>query len=228
MTTTTLLPLAPDASPFSRLYVAMQAVNVLKDDPTNPEQARLLHLSLDREVYARLAKRMREHAEWRRILEERKTVFSGDQELQKLGQLPEGTLGHAFTRYYIDNGIEPFSYDFPVVDDVEFLAKRYRETHDIHHIVTGYGTDPIGEIEVQAFYVGNMGLRHSAFISLVSLFTSRTGHEWKLPAFVRKLHAAYQRGKASPMILGVPFDEMWDLPVTEITARYVAAAPTKH
>lgn len=224
MTTTTMLPVAPDASPLSRLYTALQAINILKDDPANPVQARLLHLSLDREVYANLAKRMREHSEWRRILEERKTVFAGEREFQRLRQLPEGTLGLAFTRYYAADGIEPFSYDFPIVDDVEFLAKRYRETHDIHHIVTGYGTDPVGEIEIQAFYAGNMGLRHSAFISLVSMLSSRAGHNWKLIGFVRKLRAAYHRGKASPMILGIPFDEMWELPVAEIAARYVAPA----
>jgi ubiquinone biosynthesis protein COQ4 len=227
MTTEVSLPLAPSASPLSRLFTATQALRVLKDDPTNAVQARLLHLSLDREVYARWAERMRARPEWRRILEQRTTVFR-EHDFERFSRMPEGTLGHAFTRYFIDNGIEPFSYDFPVIDDVEFLAKRYRETHDIHHIVTGYGTDPVGEVEVQAFYVGNMGLRHSAFISLVSCLTACGGHEWNVVPFIRKLHAAYLRGKASQMLLGVPFDELWEQRVSDISARYVAPACTRN
>jgi ubiquinone biosynthesis protein COQ4 len=223
-TTQTSISLARDASLFTRILVGVRALVVLKDDQANPFYARLLHLSFDREVYARLADRMRQDPSWRRIMEERRSIPGGRWNFESLAQLPEGTLGHAFTRYYADNGIHPFSYEYPLVDDVEFLAKRYRETHDLHHIVTGYGIDPVGEIEIQAFYFGNLGFRHAAFITFVSMFTSRAGHRWRLIRHVRKLMAAYRRGKATPMILGVPFDELWELPVSEISARHVAPA----
>jgi ubiquinone biosynthesis protein COQ4 len=224
MTTMTVPSLAPDATPLTRLSVALKTIIVLGDDPANPVLARQLHLACDRETYQRLAERMREHPEWRRIVDERKTVFAGTHELERFRSLPEGTLGRAFAQYYIDNGIEPFYYDFPIVDDIEFLAKRYRETHDIHHIITGYGTDAFGENELQAFYAGNMGLRHSAFIALVSTFSPRGGHEWNLIRFHRRLYRAFRRGRASAMLLGVPFDELWESPVSEIGARYIAPA----
>jgi ubiquinone biosynthesis protein COQ4 len=227
MTTNSAPTLAPDASPLTRVVVALKTIKVLGDDPANPVLTRQLHIACDRETYARLAQRMRKHPEWRRIVDERKTIFAGPHEFDRFRHLPEGTLGQAFTRYYTANGIEPFYYDFPIVDDVEFLAKRYRETHDIHHIITGYGTDPLGENEVQAFYVGNMGLRHSAFIALVSSFSSRGGHDWNLARFYRKLYDAYRRGKASAMLLGIPFDELWQVPVAEISARYIAPAVSR-
>jgi ubiquinone biosynthesis protein COQ4 len=53
--------------------------------------------------------------------------------------------------------ISPFESSYPVRNDAEYLAKRYREVHDIVHFVTGYGTDPIGELELQAFVVGTLG-----------------------------------------------------------------------
>jgi ubiquinone biosynthesis protein COQ4 len=219
---TASLTLTRDASFFTRLMVGLRSLAVLKDDAANPYYARLLHLSFDREVYARLAARMRADPAWRRILEQRTTIPSDAWSFEALSELPEGTLGNAFARYYRDHGISPFHYDFPLSDDVELLAKRYRETHDLHHIVTGYGIDPAGEIEIQAFYFGNLGFRHAAFISLLALFTPRARHGFRLWGFARKLRAAYLRGRASPMILGVPFDELWERPVAEIAARYLA------
>jgi ubiquinone biosynthesis protein COQ4 len=219
----TQITLSRDASFVRRIRVGLQSLMVLKDDMANPYYARLLHLSFDREVYMRLASRMREDHSFDGIFDPQRKVPGGTWTLEALGQLPEGTLGQRFTRYYLDHGIQPFDYEFPLVDDVEFLAKRYRETHDIHHIVTGYGIDPLGEIEIQAFYYGNLGLRHAAFITFASFFTARVQRD-STYSLARRLYAAYRRGKASPMILGVPFDELWELPVTEIAARYVAPA----
>lgn len=225
--TTTSLALARDASPLARFLVAVRSILILKDDAANAYYARMLHLSLDREVYAKLARRMLAHPEWRRIVEERQSFPRHPWDLEKLQNLPAGTLGHAYARYYLDHGIQPFTDEFIPNDEVEYMVKLYRETHDIHHILTGYGIDPVGEVEVQAFYFGNLGLRHSAFIALSSMLSSRGGHAWKLVRFVRRLRAAYRRGKASAMILGLPINELWELPVSEIAARYVAAAESQ-
>jgi ubiquinone biosynthesis protein COQ4 len=37
-----------------------------------------------------------------------------------------------------------------------------------------------------------------------------------VPGSIRRLRAAYQRGKRSRMLLGVSFDELWDRPVAEL------------
>jgi ubiquinone biosynthesis protein COQ4 len=216
------------ASAVARLRIGVEALTILRNEQANPFYARLLHLSFDREIYARLARRMRENPEQRRVLEERRTIPGDGWDLQALAKLPEGTLGHAYARYYADNGIEPFTFEFPLEDDVDVLNKRYRETHDIHHIVTGYGIDAVGEIEIQAFYYGNLGFRHAAFIMLTSMFVAEC-HGWKFWRHIGKLRAAYLRGKASPLILGIHFDEMWEQPVTDVAQllRLVSSGRSK-
>lgn len=219
------LELPPNASIFTRLRVGLHALSILKDDQGNPHYARLLHLAFDRDRYAQLAKTMRKTPDTRRLLDERRTIPGEGVTLESLSELPVGTLGHAFAHYFDAEGITPFSFEYPIEDDADFLNKRYRETHDIHHIVTGYGIDPDGEVELQAYYFGNLGLRNAAFITFISLpHKIKTDGVRGLRGYVARLKAAYRRGRASPNILGVRFDEMWDRPVAEIT-KDVCAPP---
>ncbi|WP_181234208.1 Coq4 family protein [Enhygromyxa salina] len=210
---------------LTRIRVGLQALRVLKDDNANPYYARLLHLSFDGDTYARLAERMRQTDEGRRILDEKLTIPGEDVDISALERLPPSTLGHEYARYYIDNGIEPFDFEFPLQDDADFLNKRYRETHDIHHLITGYGIDEVGEVELQAFYLGNLGFRHAGLIVLVSIpyRLGKVGVKG-IRGYVRRLRAAYRRGKSSHQLLTVSFDELWDQPVSEIAARVCAPA----
>jgi ubiquinone biosynthesis protein COQ4 len=215
--------LRPDASVFTRLRVGIEALAVLKDDMANPVYARRLHLAFDRETYVRLAEKMRKTAEGRRILDERRTLPGID--LDALAALPEGTLGHEYARYFRSRGIEPFTFEFRLADDADFLNKRYRETHDIHHMITGYGNDDLGEVELQAFYVGNLHLLHAALIAVTWIPVQiARGAVFEIPGSVRRLRAAYRRGKRSRMLLGVSFDELWDRPVSELARELCAPA----
>lgn len=216
--------LSPDASLLTRARMAARALRVLKHDMANPFYARLLHMSLDRETYLRLARTMHRSPEGRRILEERRTIPQLG--LQELARLPEGTLGRAYADYFQKNGIEPFTFEFRLQDEADFLNKRYRETHDIHHIVTGYGTDDLGEVELQAFYFGNMGFKHAALICFtwIPVLIGR-GQLRQVPSSLRRLRAAYRRGKSSRMLLEVPFDELWGEPVANIARA--SCAPTE-
>ncbi len=60
-----------------------------------------------------------------------------------LGDCPEGSLGRAMARFYADRG---FRLPGEVGGGNEALAH-----HDWVHVVTGYDTTPIGELEVTAF-----------------------------------------------------------------------------
>lgn len=157
--------LPADASLFTRLRTAVHALNVLKDDPTNTFYGPLLNACLDSETYAELARDWR-GSDARDLLDERPSLQGRELDLDALARLPAGTLGHEFVGYFRRNGIDPFVSDFPIRSDVDYLSKRYRETHDLFHVITGYGTDELGEMELQAFVFGNLGLRQAAFILL--------------------------------------------------------------
>lgn len=52
--------------------------------------------------------------------------------------------------------------------------KRYLKFHDLHHIMTGYGIDRIGESEISAWELGSRSCR-KPIISIMNLFALSTG-----------------------------------------------------
>jgi ubiquinone biosynthesis protein COQ4 len=209
----------------ARVGTGLRALWRLKDDQGNPDEARLLHLSFDSDTYERLADDLRRTPEGRELLAARPTIPGPGYDLESLGRLPEGTLGHEFARYFAKNGIEPFTYEYPLRSDGEFLYKRYRETHDVHHIITGYGIDECGEVELQAFYLGNLGLRHAGLIAATAIpvWLKSSGLRG-LRNILRRIRAAYRRGKDSRELLSLDVDALWDQPVATIAALTCAPA----
>ncbi|NVB38996.1 hypothetical protein G6O69_14230 [Pseudenhygromyxa sp. WMMC2535] len=223
------LSLPPNASVFTRIRVGLNALKILSKDAGNPYYAPILHLAFDEDTYMKLAATLRETPEGRKLLDERRTIPGPDIDLDKLASLPEGTLGHEFASYFKKNGIDVFGFDFALNSDADYLNKRYRETHDIHHIITGYGIDPIGEIELQAFYYGNLGLRHAALIAFVSVpYEFKNSGIKGMRKHIRRVLTAYRRGKDSRELLSINFDEMWEKPVSELSELICAPAPSFH
>lgn len=202
---------------LTRLFVSLKCLSVLKDEAANPRLAWLLHTAMDDRRYEALGRELRQsHAT---LFAEARTVPAPELTLEKLATYPDGTLGKVFSSYFQKNGIFPFTYEYPVQSDADVLYKRYRETHDIHHMLTGYGIDDFGEIEIQAFYIGNLGLRHARLIvalGLPYLFVQQRS----ITKVIRRLRAAYRRGKASRNVLSLPYEELWSTPLSELTARY--------
>lgn len=225
MTPATNPTLPANASIFTRVRLAVQALKILADDPANPYYGPLINACLDSDTYAKLALRWRESVEGRRLLDERPSLQGRELDLEALANLPDGTLGREFMRYFQTNGIEPFVTSFPIESDVDYLSKRYRETHDLFHVITGYGTDEPGEMELQAFVLGNLGVRQAILILAFSLPRRVQQFGFKgMRAHLARLRAAYRRGRRSRELLSVGFEKLWTQPVSELSALLCAPA----
>ena len=219
------LHLPPDASIVTRLRVAYRALRVLEHAQDDPVAAALVSASLDGDVFRRHATSLAQSEEGRSLLKERPALHRGSIDLDELRKLAKGTVGHAYAQYYAVNGLLPFESRYEVRDDVDYLIKWYRETHDLHHIVTAYGTDPIGEMELQAFAAGNLGFRHALFIVAVAglLPPVRVTPIW---AYWNRLKEAYRRGKRSRNLFAVRYDRYFERPVETLRADLQIPPPT--
>ncbi|MET0286543.1 MAG: Coq4 family protein [Polyangiales bacterium] len=210
------LYLPEQPSYLRRALVALRAFGVLSKDQAHGIAAPMLSLSMDAEIFRKLVATYAANEEGRTLLRERPDLQAGTIDLVGLRTLPEGTLGKLLAHYYEENGIAPFASPYPARNDVEYLAKRYRELHDMVHIVTGYGTDPISELELQAFVYGNLGLRHPVLIlTLTGIFMPM-----QLPpiwTYFPKLRAAYRHGKASADVALRPrYERYWSTPIEDV------------
>lgn len=100
-------------------------------------------------------------AEGRKLLAERPYLPNLLDNHDALKQLPEGSVGRIYVDFMEREGLTAqglvdeqlkVSGQQPYYEDkVQLFGERMRDTHDLHHILTGYGRDALGEQCVLAF-----------------------------------------------------------------------------
>lgn len=130
-----------------------------------------------------------------------------------LASLPEGTLGRSLADFLAAEALEPFT-----------TGPRRKQLHDAVHVLAGYGTDSLGEAEVQAFLLGGHFHLFQVLLS-VGLLAMMHRRGLSFPLHRRqvrqRLRAAYQRGRRSRFDIDVwrP-EEEWHRPLAEVRDRH--------
>src|SRR6266511_3895725 len=76
----------------------------------------------------------------------------GHLSLPALVDMPPDTLGGAFARFMRARGLAPENLpNKPASTELDYIVAHLYETHDLWHVLTGFDTDPAGELALQAF-----------------------------------------------------------------------------
>lgn len=135
--------------------------------------------------------------------------------LAVLQSLPTGTFGRAWADFLDQHGLSPLT-----------TGSRRKQLHDGIHVLTGYGSDPIGEAEVQAFLLGT---KFSTTNLLIGLGLLRVLYQQlpknQTPKFNQmpweRLQQAYQRGQRSRLDPDKWQPELlWKLPLAQVQALF--------
>lgn len=148
-----------------------------------------------------------------KIIQERYIAPSPN--LQELLKLPQGTLGYAYSSYLVKANFDPEFYRKVVIqDDFSYIALRIRQTHDIWHTVTGFGTDVLGEIGLQAFQLAQ---NHSplAVMLLAGALLNTIRNSSNLNALMQVIDRGYRMGLQAKPFLAQKWEEGWDKPLVE-------------
>ncbi|QNG30360.1 Coq4 family protein [Synechococcus sp. LTW-R] len=87
--------------------------------------------------------------------------------IAQLQTLPAGTLGREYARLILQLGYDPeFFRPRPIESDGQWLTQRIATTHDIHHVISGLGTERAGETGVLAITAAQIGF--PAYVLLTS------------------------------------------------------------
>ncbi|MDS3862221.1 Coq4 family protein [Thermosynechococcaceae cyanobacterium BACA0444] len=155
-------------------------------------------------------------------------VFALDQNLDSLDleallKLPRESLGFQYANMLTQGG---FNADFfprvPTDDVLDYIRLRVRQTHDIWHVVTGFGTDEAGEIAIQAFGLAQMHYP-SAVLIIVSGIMAAIKHPDQLNMTVEKVYQGYQLGQNAGPFWGQKWELAWEKPVTDWRAELKVA-----
>jgi len=156
---------------------AMRALGRLVDDPRDTAQVFVIMRALAGDAIARGQTRFAATPTGAAVLASRRDLLASLTDRGALAGLPEGSLGRAYLDLVQRAGItaeglvaasEEAATDYATLTpDQALYARRLRDSHDLWHVVTGYGTDPFGEVCVVAFshpQTGNLGFAAIAVI----------------------------------------------------------------
>lgn len=153
-----------------------------------------------------------------RALAERSRV--GTLDLAALARLPHDTLGYAFASHVKQAGIDVAALpNRPASNDASYVEAHLYETHDIWHVVTGFGTDVAGELGLLAFYLAQFPGRLSLVLLGSAMFQiwlrDIDQRDVRMAAIVR----GWLLGRRARALLGVPWNTLWTRPLSEVRAQ---------
>jgi len=141
-------------------------------------------------------------------------------QLEDLEGLPEGSLGRVFADNCRARGIDPNLIQVPPTGEVGWLLNELYQTHDIWHVVTGWGNDLPGEVGLGGFYCAQLGSPTFFGYMLSLIFLNVISRRADLNATLAALSAGYRSGQRAEPLIGAAWDELWELSVPEVRARF--------
>ncbi|MBW4522941.1 MAG: hypothetical protein KME16_25155 [Scytolyngbya sp. HA4215-MV1] len=134
-------------------------------------------------------------------------------DLDVLMNYPHDSLGYAFASHLIANQFDPAFYrQRDVMDDISYIVVRQSQTHDIHHVITGFSTDLSGELGLQAFQLAQ-------FRSPLALTLLATGimHNFANPRaledYMQQIFRGWKMGLKAKPLMAQKWEEKWAKPL---------------
>ena len=152
---------------------------------------------------------------------------------ERLRAMPEGSVAHAYCDFMEAEGLTAAGlvaegekmgkkrYD----DLIQWYGNRNRDTHDLLHVLTGYGRDGLGEQCVLAFTYGQDPSLAHLFIAYAGGMNMKKVTGTKAPVF-KAINQAKRHGKAGPRVWEMPIAELLAEPLDAVRERLHIGEPT--
>lgn len=140
-------------------------------------------------------------------------------------KLPAGSVAHAYVAFMRREGLsaaglvaESEKIGRPKYGDlVEWYGFRQRDTHDLMHVLTGYGRDALGEQCVLLFTHGQSPSHGHLLLGYAGAMNIRKQVRSRAPVY-RAVREAHRLGKACPPIIEMPIRELLATDLAEARA----------
>lgn len=136
--------------------------------------------------------------------------------IEELRRYPEGSLGRVLGSELQVRGFDPEFYRrVDVVDDGTYVELRWRQTHDLWHVITGFETDEMGEIGLQAVYLVQCHLPISSLLIASGFIGTTLASPEQTAYLLHVLEAGAVLGTEAQCLLAQKWEEGLDRPVAD-------------
>lgn len=208
-----------------RPLVALRAWQDLRKDKEDTGQVFKMIGALKGKSVEHTVRRMKQHETGHRLLAEKPNILDVLEDRERLRAMPEGSLGRAYLYFMesegftaqglIDASAQGAQASQEGLDpDVAWMGSRMRDLHDLYHVSTGYGRDPLGELCVVG--LGNVQNRNRGIGFLV--FMGRRDFRKRLPnlPIEKCFKEAKSRGRNAVFMAAVDWESLLDKPLEDV------------
>lgn len=211
----------PTRNPLRYLLALWRSVR----DPSDTYEVGIVELGFAR---SRLGRRF---ARWEELVEAQRrdprtasALLARDPcepiDLDALGLKAEGTLGRVFADHCRARGLDPNLAYIPPDGDVDWVLHRLYLTHDVWHVVTGWGNDEIGEYGLGGFYLAQLAAPPFFGYLLAIATLSTVIRRRSLREFMDAVAMGYDMGKRAQPLFATDWTTLWDVPLDDVRARF--------
>ena len=211
--------------------VAWRAMRNLKRNRGDIKPAVMLIDALRGKTSVRQFARFQATETGRAVLAEHRQLLEWLSDRERLATFPSGTLGRVYHEFMATENltaeglVEASQIRDTLVtgDSYTLFRERGRDIHDLLHVVTGYGRDPLGEGCLLAFSYAQTGLKGFAVIAM--FVAQRISRRLRGQPVRRAVFEAYRRGRRAGWLYAADWENLLAEPVAAIRAHYHMTPP---
>lgn len=154
----------------------------------------------------------------------------------ELRKTPKGSLAHAYCDFMETEGLtaaglvaEAEATGRAKFDDlVQWFSERSRDTHDMYHVLTGYGRDALGEQCVLLFTHGQMPTQGHLLIGYAGALNIAKDVWGSKAPVMAAAQQAKRTGRGAPPMIEQSILELLPMQLEEVRAKLNIPVPTKY
>ncbi len=147
-----------------------------------------------------------------------------------LRSLPAGTLGREFANFMGDTAITPLDRlpeaNSQIDPEIDYIRKRIRFTHDIHHVVCGFPATPLGEIQISALYVAQIKSPLNMMVIATGILKATLWAPERIQDVLAAIVDGWKVGQQSRSVFGIKYEELWEEQLPAVRNRLNIPEPS--
>ena len=224
-----------DPSHRMRPLAALGAMRRLLKNREDTSQVFVITSSLRGKSALRGAERLRKTEAGRSALAEKRSLLPILCDRAALAALPAGSVGRAYYDFVVREDISAeglveasmVQKKFPApTADEQIFRERIRDMHDLWHVLTGYGRDPLGETCVVAFTYAQTKSTGLGVIALLGLV--KIGHALPGAPVRAAVIEAWRHGRVAAWLPGEEMEALLHEPLETLRVRLRIAPPESY
>lgn len=141
--------------------------------------------------------------------------------IEQLKTLPEGTLGREYSEHMLRENLSPeFFKNLNIKDDETFVMMRLRQSHDLWHTLTGFGTSVPDELGLLAFMMAQVRSPFSPILIAGGLFAAALKRPHETAPIMHKISEGWSLGLRAKPAFAIDWSAHWQTPLSKLRQQY--------